>query len=456
MKDVREASCLLTTGVCGHQFHFHCLSSFLKRNEVCPVDGTPWHFSRYGDRDPKQRICHKSHPVLYRTISEYRVIRCAGRFDPVSFGLLQGIHHELIVAEHPYARAFGKCIERLPEGGMMISFDDWEWIFRFLDKLAVSDVRDMDVAGFEKPPAWMRREQLRGERSTRQDSPHQPTKKAFDRLHIECNLLAESAALKDLVDWDSDTLQLFAEGRKGRELRGSLHFLGNAYPIHIGLRSDWPFQPPVINFPAARPPIKVAFRIDSAGDLQTGPSDWCPALTVEKWLLMIVADVLDPGRTVRMELPIEFQDPFTMLPGERNSKLLQPDSALVQRLSAMRERLMSVYGPTTIKGDRPWHIELNRPLSVRDGSTSIVAGRLMEEVQEKVLSRAAQLQGRIIPVDDKASFAIMGKAFVFNTPAVESYGPTHVTVAYFPNGLPGSVDELFACASVGSCASLQM
>jgi hypothetical protein len=49
----------------------------------------------------------------------------------------------------------GNCIRRLPEGGMMISFDDWEWLFRFLDKLAVSSFTKKDLTGFEQPPSWM-------------------------------------------------------------------------------------------------------------------------------------------------------------------------------------------------------------------------------------------------------------------------------------------------------------
>jgi hypothetical protein len=163
-RNAENASCPLATGVCGHLFHFHCVCTVLKRAEVCPVDGTPWDFSRIEDRfdlaapDPKNQACHDAHPELYHLINRYRLIRCAGHFDPVSYGLLIDIRNHLVMMGHPSAEVFGKCIRRLPEGGMMISFDDWEWLFRFLDKLAVSvlDVKDMGLAGFEEPPLWMR------------------------------------------------------------------------------------------------------------------------------------------------------------------------------------------------------------------------------------------------------------------------------------------------------------
>jgi hypothetical protein len=152
-------------GVCGHLFHFHCLATFLKRRQVCPVDESEWEFSRIGDRyyveapNPTEAVCHRSHPELYRTITRYRVIRCAGRFDIASYTMLVDIHTYLAMMGHPYAPVFGNCIRRLPEGGMMINIEDWEWLFRFLDKLAVSSLSEkgMTSAGFEDPPSWMGR-----------------------------------------------------------------------------------------------------------------------------------------------------------------------------------------------------------------------------------------------------------------------------------------------------------
>jgi len=296
-----ETYCPLTTGICGHHFHFHCISTYLKHKGVCPVDDTLWEFSRYWLRSAlaspevdKQdhQVCHESHPELYRTINAYRMIRCAGRYDPVSYGLLCDIYDHLMRAGHPYTKAFKKCIQRLPEGGMMISFDDWEWHFRFLDKLAVSpiDVKNIASVGFEEPPSWMR-----GQKGSRQEAPvtaiHQ-TVETLDRVLKECRLLAESDAF--MIEWDEETRQLFAERRRGRDLRGDLHIFGQVYPIHVSLPSDWPFKPPVVNFPASQPSVNLAFRIDSAGNLHTDQGDWCPALSVEKWLLMILVDVLKP------------------------------------------------------------------------------------------------------------------------------------------------------------------
>jgi len=328
-----EDFCELATGVCGHHFHFHCVATTLKRKGVCPVDESLWEFSRYwyrsdlargaesllsdapsnfarapaapGSDGQKHQPCHESHPDLYRAINKYRLMRCAGRYEPVSHGLLCDIHGHLVGVGHAYAAAFGKCIERLPEGGMMISFDDWDWLFNFLDKLAVSplDVKDMARAGFEKPPAWMRRDgqdlpviavpPVSRERPVVTTST--PHSTPYDRVRTETRLLAESDALKELIDWDETTRQMFAQPGRGRNFRGTLHFYGHLYPIRVRLPSDWPFNPPVVTFPGSKPPVKVAFRIDNDGDLHTGPGDWCSALSVEKWLLMISVDVLENG-----------------------------------------------------------------------------------------------------------------------------------------------------------------
>ena len=155
----------LVKGTCGHVFHFHCLVENLKTKYacpvkyVCPIDGAKWEFSRIGDRAkmsaPNSRgsgVCYKSHPELYRILNSYRVRRRAGHFDPASHTLLLDIQSHLAMMGHPYAPVVGRCIRRLPEGGMMINFEDWDWLFRFLDKLSVSS---LDEDRFEKPPAWM-------------------------------------------------------------------------------------------------------------------------------------------------------------------------------------------------------------------------------------------------------------------------------------------------------------
>lgn len=117
--------------------------------------------------------------------------------------------------------------------------------------------------------------------------------KPADRVPMECRKLRESEALRDFIEWDEATLQLLATPVGTRFFRGTLRFSGQDYTIQVSLPSEWPFHAPVVTFPELRPKVTTAFRIDAAGQLHTGPGDWSAFFPLEKWLLMIIVDVLD-------------------------------------------------------------------------------------------------------------------------------------------------------------------
>ena len=42
-KDAKE-DCQKATGTCGHELHFHCISTWLQKQQTCPYDAQPWSF----------------------------------------------------------------------------------------------------------------------------------------------------------------------------------------------------------------------------------------------------------------------------------------------------------------------------------------------------------------------------------------------------------------------------
>eukprot|EP00456_Euglypha_rotunda_P021232 TRINITY_DN1828_c0_g1_i7.p1 TRINITY_DN1828_c0_g1~~TRINITY_DN1828_c0_g1_i7.p1 ORF type:complete len:126 (+),score=22.66 TRINITY_DN1828_c0_g1_i7:211-588(+) len=39
--------CTVAWGQCGHSYHFHCISNWLKKHSTCPLDDEEWDFVQY-------------------------------------------------------------------------------------------------------------------------------------------------------------------------------------------------------------------------------------------------------------------------------------------------------------------------------------------------------------------------------------------------------------------------
>ncbi len=87
-----------------------------------------------------RKECCYTHPDLYKTLCEYRIVRRAGYFDPVSYNLLHEIYSTLVKIGHSKAHKLEVWMNQLPKGGMMMNLEEWDWLFTFLDKLAVSNI----------------------------------------------------------------------------------------------------------------------------------------------------------------------------------------------------------------------------------------------------------------------------------------------------------------------------
>lgn len=125
-------------------------------------------------------------------------------------------------------------------------------------------------------------------------------------------------------------------------------------------------------------------------------------------------------------LEIRFKDPNRVLQNEKRSKLINPDCTLYQYLTyARKEFLVKFPGQIDDPPRMDFHIEV------------ITANELYSET--KVLARVAELEGKpFVP-----KFIQCGKAIAFETLAVSGYGPTHITVAWFRQGIPESLKDLF-------------
>ncbi|EPY38467.1 RING-box protein 1 [Angomonas deanei] len=45
---VTPEDCNVAWGTCGHAFHIHCISRWLKTRNVCPLDNKEWSYQKFG------------------------------------------------------------------------------------------------------------------------------------------------------------------------------------------------------------------------------------------------------------------------------------------------------------------------------------------------------------------------------------------------------------------------
>lgn len=122
-----------------------------------------------------------------------------------------------------------------------------------------------------------------------------------------------------------------------------------------------------------------------------------------------------------MDLKILFKDPNARLQDEMRSKLIKPDCELYNRLDKLRYGYLTLYGLESVAPRRmDYHIELIKT---------------KEEARDEnlLVKRCQKLEGVVL---NELELCKMGKAIVLKTPYVEGYGITHITVAYFPDGVP--------------------
>lgn len=119
--------------------------------------------------------------------------------------------------------------------------------------------------------------------------------------------------------------------------------------------------------------------------------------------------------------PIKFLNPDQIDPlKEKCSKLLDPASDLYRALAELRQSLRDTHGESIAHPPRmDFHIEVMKWQSAY--------------TEVEMLERVHQLENQVIKLTISH---LNNKAMVIECPEVEGYGPTHITVAYFPAGLP--------------------
>ncbi|XBW38422.1 hypothetical protein QEN19_004010 [Hanseniaspora menglaensis] len=46
-QNANKDGCITATGTCGHSFHLHCITKWLQKRQVCPLDSQTWDFKKY-------------------------------------------------------------------------------------------------------------------------------------------------------------------------------------------------------------------------------------------------------------------------------------------------------------------------------------------------------------------------------------------------------------------------
>jgi hypothetical protein len=122
---------------------------------------------------------------------------------------------------------------------------------------------------------------------------------------------------------------------------------------------------------------------------------------------------------------IEFENPNLALEGkERKSKLLKKDSLLYKECKRKQQILKNRFLNEIGDQRMDFHLEL-----IKDNPS-----------KEELVLRAQKLEKNIIDVN---KYELTPKSIGIQGPYLENYGYTHITLGYFPNGLPKvNYDEL--------------
>lgn len=126
---------------------------------------------------------------------------------------------------------------------------------------------------------------------------------------------------------------------------------------------------------------------------------------------------------------IQFENPDQMIPKkEKKSKLLKTNSPLYSVLSVYRSKLLSTYGEEVSEQRMDFHIELVK--------------RSEEWTETKLLDRTQELEGRYVDLADTEVWNVGRHSVTIKTGRVMGYGNTHITLAYFKNGVPEDVEDV--------------
>ena len=117
---------------------------------------------------------------------------------------------------------------------------------------------------------------------------------------------------------------------------------------------------------------------------------------------------------------ILFQEPNFKIQGQEcRSKLLLKGSPLYEHLEMQQNRLITLHGEDVGEKRMDFHIEL-----IGKGETV---------TEELLVKRCQEIQGVEVDINDVIK---SGRALILCCPEVSGYGKTHITIAFFPNGVP--------------------
>lgn len=126
---------------------------------------------------------------------------------------------------------------------------------------------------------------------------------------------------------------------------------------------------------------------------------------------------------------IQFEDPDHVISKkERKSKLLKTSSSLYSVLTVYRNKLLSAYGENVSEQRMDFHVELVK--------------RSETWTEDKLLDRTQELEGRCIDLADTDVWNIGRHSVTIKTGRVMGYGNTHITLAYFKEGVPADVEDV--------------